>query len=131
MRGKDVKSSKSVLTSKGRLTVPKEVRDRLGLEPGDGLIFEIEDDSVRLEVEKRTTLRELKRSLPAERAYPGKEVERAAARAHVVRRVMGEEPFRSDVLRVDTNVLVRFLTGEMADGAEKLLEKTQGTGDTR
>lgn len=86
-----MKSSKSILTSKGQLTVPKEVRDRLGLEPGDGLIFEIEDNSVRLRVEKRTTLRQLKGSLPAERAYPDKEVERDAARAHVVRRVTGEE----------------------------------------
>lgn len=67
------------------------MRDRLGLKPGDGLVFEFEDDSVRLRVERRTTLRELKGSLPAERVYPGKEVERDATRAHVARRMVGEE----------------------------------------
>lgn len=83
---------KAILTSKGQLTIPKEIRDRLGLKPGDGLIFELEDDSVRLKVERRTTLRELKGSLSAERAYPGKEAERGAARAHVTQDVMGKEP---------------------------------------
>ena len=73
------------------MTVPKEVRDRLGLKPGDGPVFEFEDGSVRLRAEKRTTLRELKVSLPAGRGYPGKEVERDAARAGVTREVT-EEP---------------------------------------
>ena len=82
---------KAILTSKGQLTVPKEVREQLGLEPGDGLVFEFDDDSVRLRVEKRTTLRRLKGSLPSERAYPGKEAERRAALAHVTRKVTGEE----------------------------------------
>lgn len=31
----------STMTSKGQLTVPKEIRDRLGLEPGDQVRFEI------------------------------------------------------------------------------------------
>lgn len=82
---------KATLTSKGQLTIPKEVRERLGLKPGDGLIFEFEDDSVRLKVERRTTLRELKGSLPAGRTYPGKEAEREAARSCVTRGVTGKE----------------------------------------
>jgi AbrB family looped-hinge helix DNA binding protein len=32
------------MTSKGQITVPKPVRDRLGLEPGDYLRFTIEED---------------------------------------------------------------------------------------
>lgn len=90
--GKEDYKSKANLTSKGQLTVPKEVQDRLGLKPGDGLIFEFDGDAVRLRVEKRRTLRELKGSLPVERAYPGREAERDAARAHVVRERSGEEP---------------------------------------
>src|SRR5688572_2825222 len=32
----------SKLTSKGQVTVPKSVRDALGLEPGDSLLFRVE-----------------------------------------------------------------------------------------
>lgn len=34
------------LTSKGQVTIPKAVRDRLGLETGDYLVFEPEGDRV-------------------------------------------------------------------------------------
>lgn len=36
------------LTSKGQVTVPKEVRTRLQLEPGDVLSYELEGDEVRV-----------------------------------------------------------------------------------
>jgi antitoxin PrlF len=36
------------ITSKGQITVPKEVRDRLGVQPGDALEFRFEEN--RLEV---------------------------------------------------------------------------------
>jgi antitoxin PrlF len=35
---------KSTLTSKGQVTIPKEVRDTLGLKMGDRLMFKIEGD---------------------------------------------------------------------------------------
>jgi AbrB family looped-hinge helix DNA binding protein len=39
----------STLTSKGQITLPKRVRERLGLQPGDRVDFEIEDSGdVRL-----------------------------------------------------------------------------------
>lgn len=38
----------SVLTSKGQITIPKIVRDRLHLKTGDRLDFKIEKDTVRL-----------------------------------------------------------------------------------
>ncbi len=82
---------KSTLTSKGQLTIPKEVRDRLGLKPGDGLLFEVEgDDAVRLRVQRRKTLGELKGILSSGRAYAGKEAERESAHKHVSREVAGE-----------------------------------------
>ena len=41
--------SNAKMTSKGQITVPKEVRDRLGLKPGDRVLFIVEDDgSARL-----------------------------------------------------------------------------------
>ena len=38
----------STLSSKGQTTLPKEVRDSLGLATGDKLIYEIEGRSVRV-----------------------------------------------------------------------------------
>ena len=43
----------ATMTSKGQLTLPKEVRDRLGLHPGDKLEFIFSADG-RLEVKPRT-----------------------------------------------------------------------------
>ena len=38
----------STLSSKGQTTLPKEVRDKLGLNTGDKLIYEIEGRTVRV-----------------------------------------------------------------------------------
>jgi AbrB family looped-hinge helix DNA binding protein len=44
----------STMTTKGQITVPKAVRDRLRLEPGDKVYFDIRDDgSVRMVVRNR------------------------------------------------------------------------------
>jgi len=83
---------KATLTSKGQLTIPKQIRDRLGLKPGDRLAFDLGDGTINLRVEKRRTLEELRGSLPAEGRYPGREAEREGARKHVAGRVLGEEP---------------------------------------
>lgn len=78
---------KATLTSKGQLTIPKDVRDQLGLMAGDRLSFEVEGDSLRLTIERRKTLEELKGSLPG-REYEGKNAEREAARRMVSREVL-------------------------------------------
>ena len=52
------------------------------------MVFEFEDDGVRLRVERRKSLGELMGSLPATREYPGKEAEREAARRHLAREVL-------------------------------------------
>ena len=81
--------SRTTLTSKGQLTVPKDVRERLGLKSGDRVVFEFEGDSVRLKVEKKRSLGDLKGSLPATRKYPGKDAERRAAHEHAAREALG------------------------------------------
>ncbi len=43
----------AVVTSKGQITIPKEVRDSLGLEPGSRLTFRMRDDGV-VEVQPET-----------------------------------------------------------------------------
>lgn len=80
--------SRSKLTSKGQITVPKDVRERLGLKSGDRVVFEFEGDSVRLRVEERRSLEELRGSLPATQEYPGKDAERHAAHGHVIRETL-------------------------------------------
>ena len=40
--------AKTKITSKGQVTIPKEVRERLGLRPGDELEFTEEDGVFRL-----------------------------------------------------------------------------------
>ncbi len=42
------KSIQSVLTKKAQFTLPKRIRERLGLKPGDRIAFILEKDSVRL-----------------------------------------------------------------------------------
>lgn len=69
--------------------MPKDVRERLGLKVGDRVAFEVEGDSVRLRVERRRSIGELKGSLPATREYPGKEAERRTAREHVAGEALG------------------------------------------
>lgn len=39
---------KSTVSSKGQITVPVEVRDRLGLETGTVVVFDVRDDGVLL-----------------------------------------------------------------------------------
>lgn len=56
----------ATMTSKGQLTVPKEIRDRLGLEPGDKVDL-VPCGEGRVEMRKRRTieLKELFGILPA------------------------------------------------------------------
>jgi len=48
------KLNKSILpttiTSKGQVTIPKEIRDKFGLKPSDRAIFKIEGDKLNLPV---------------------------------------------------------------------------------
>lgn len=39
---------KTTLTTKGQLTLPKKVRDALGLKTGDELLVELDDDRITL-----------------------------------------------------------------------------------
>lgn len=41
-------SYQSKLSSKGQVTIPAEVRERLHLEPGDVVVYEVEADRVTL-----------------------------------------------------------------------------------
>ena len=49
------------VTSKGQVTIPKEVRDKLGLRSGDRVVFSIEDGEARIRKVKQEKLSALLR----------------------------------------------------------------------
>jgi AbrB family looped-hinge helix DNA binding protein len=49
--------SKSLITSRHQTTIPKDVREKLGIGPGDVLQWEILEDGVRVTVTSRAFLR--------------------------------------------------------------------------
>lgn len=53
----------TTLTSKGQVTIPKKIRDRLGLKPYDKIRFVLEDGEVRLR-KAYLSLEEVVGSLP-------------------------------------------------------------------
>lgn len=56
------------MTSKGQVTVPKVVRDRLGIQPGDVLIFAVEGNRAEVHPQRRKTLADLAGLFPVKRA---------------------------------------------------------------
>jgi antitoxin PrlF len=58
----------STVTSKGQITLPKVIRDRLGVRPGDRVVF-LEREDGEIVVEAATVdLRELRGCLPTSRS---------------------------------------------------------------
>jgi AbrB family looped-hinge helix DNA binding protein len=51
--------SESTLTSKGQITIPKAVRERLNLEPGDKVYFDVRDDGTVLLMARNEPLENL------------------------------------------------------------------------
>jgi AbrB family looped-hinge helix DNA binding protein len=49
----------ATLTSKGQTTIPKEIRDRLGMKPGDRMTFTLMADGAVLVRVKRKSISEL------------------------------------------------------------------------
>jgi len=54
----------ATLTSKGQMTFPKAIRDKLGLEAGDKLEFTLTDDGKILIIPKKSSVKALKGMLP-------------------------------------------------------------------
>jgi AbrB family looped-hinge helix DNA binding protein len=83
----------STLTSEGQVTIPKEIRDRLGLREGDRLVIELDDQGqVVLRPAPRDPLGRLPgllRHLAPERPATIEEMDEAVRRG-AVRRFTGE-----------------------------------------
>jgi antitoxin PrlF len=85
MRRSSQESMRTKLTSKGQVTIPKEIRDRLGVRPGDKVQFFI-DDRGRAVLEPTIKLRDLVGILPrSERRLTIEEIDKGIAEAAIER----------------------------------------------
>ncbi len=76
----------ATITSKGQTTIPKDVRDRLALRPGDRVEFVVRDDGTALVVPAKSRLSDLKGCLPPpERALTLEQLDDAVGAAVIAR----------------------------------------------
>lgn len=78
------------ITSKGQITIPKAVRERLGVGPGDRLEFVIEGDRIAVRPIKRRGIMDFYGIFPVDEAYDIA-VERAYSRAVRAKRRVAEQ----------------------------------------
>jgi len=77
--------ARTTLTSKGQITLPKEVREQLGLKPGDRVEIYVDQDG-RAVIERTLSLEELAGVLPRpEKALSVEEINEAIVQAAVER----------------------------------------------
>jgi antitoxin PrlF len=83
----------STLTSKGQTTIPKNIRDRLGLKPGDKIKFMVNPDGSVTLVAANLSVRQLRGILPRpERPATIEEMNEAIADAVVERYLRSTKP---------------------------------------
>lgn len=73
------------VTHKRQVTIPKSVRDALGLKEHDKVAFVVEGDKAIMRPIKAIPLEQLCGIAKGRAPFLGREVERGAARQHVVR----------------------------------------------
>ncbi|MDQ6832212.1 MAG: AbrB/MazE/SpoVT family DNA-binding domain-containing protein [Chloroflexota bacterium] len=81
----------STVTSKGQVTIPRHLRDRLGIVPGEQVIFSLGEDEIRI----ARSVSIVERTAGALEPLPGV---RAPETAEEMRR-MAEEAIAEDALR--------------------------------
>ena len=80
---------RSTLTDRWQTTIPAEVRAALGLQPRQGLLYEIHGESVTIRPEGES-LMDLAGCLKSKRRALSKKGARDAARRHVARNFQGK-----------------------------------------
>lgn len=73
-------SAVATVTAKGQVTIPKPVRDALGIAEHSKILFVLEDGVLKVVPLGRRTLAELAGALPATRPWPGMEAVRDEVR---------------------------------------------------
>lgn len=82
----------ATVTSKGQITIPKAIRESLGIKEKDRLLFFVEDDRLVLIPLHHRPMSELFGALPATRPYPGHQAIREEIRSDLGERMhRGEE----------------------------------------
>jgi len=81
----------TTVTAKGQVTIPKAIREALGITAGDQLLFAVDGDRAVVTPLPRRPLDELYGALPATRPYSGQEAIREE-----VRRELGQRLSRGD-----------------------------------
>jgi antitoxin PrlF len=80
--------SAATISSKGQITIPKQIRDGMGLRRGDQVVFVLEEGRIFLYPVQSKGFEPLRGVWGGRAINPGKEIEREAARTHVVERVL-------------------------------------------
>lgn len=82
----------ATVTAKGQVTIPKAIRQALGIREQDHLLFLIEGERLVLIPLRRRSLSALYGALPATRPYPGHEAIREEMHARLGKRIVqGDE----------------------------------------
>lgn len=79
----------ATITTKGQITIPKAVRDALGLKEGHQVIFVIEGERAYLYPVRSRGIKALYGSAAGLRRFPGREAERDAARNAAIAEALG------------------------------------------
>lgn len=79
----------ATLTTKGQLTVPKAVRDALGLREGDQVVFLLEEERAYLYPVHVRGIKALRGVAAGLRPFPGRATEREAARVAAIAEALG------------------------------------------
>ena len=82
--------STATVTSKGQITIPKPVRDALGLSAGDQVVFLVEAEGVSLHPVRGGGLRSLRGIARGRAPFTSREAERIAARSLAARNALGK-----------------------------------------
>lgn len=80
----------STITDKGQTTVPKEVRDALGIKPRQRLQWDLATDGT-VTVRPEPSALALYGSLKSRKKFPGIKEEKAAMRRHVAKQAAHED----------------------------------------
>ena len=82
----------ATITSKGQVTIPKAIRQSLGIQERDRLLFVVEGEHLRVVPLHRRPLSELHGALPATQSYPGHQAIRDRIQTELGERIKkGEE----------------------------------------
>ncbi|MBI2431022.1 MAG: AbrB/MazE/SpoVT family DNA-binding domain-containing protein [Candidatus Levybacteria bacterium] len=89
-RGAMMRELETRLTQKGQVTIPAEVRSRLGLKPRDRVVFELEDDAVKIKPAASKVLAGYGAVRPRQRPEDWKQVEAEIEQA-IAEEAVGED----------------------------------------